>query len=109
MTHGQQGQFHVTTDFQFIKYTVTVTVDRFRAQAELVGDFLNLLTVHDHHGNLHFTLGQPFKNVFVRFRLIGTQRSEEHTSELQSRENLVCRLLLEKKNTTENNHSSSIV
>src|SRR5690606_23882892 len=27
-------------------------------------------------------------------------RSEEHTSELQSRENLVCRLLLEKKNTT---------
>src|SRR5690606_10147667 len=27
-----------------------------------------------------------------------TARSEEHTSELQSRENLVCRLLLEKKN-----------
>src|SRR6266511_5623404 len=29
-------------------------------------------------------------------RTIG-RRSEEHTSELQSRENLVCRLLLEKK------------
>src|SRR5690606_41660189 len=28
----------------------------------------------------------------------GATRSEEHTSELQSRENLVCRLLLEKKN-----------
>src|SRR5690606_6192463 len=28
------------------------------------------------------------------------KRSEEHTSELQSRENLVCRLLLEKKKTT---------
>src|SRR5690606_41317599 len=28
----------------------------------------------------------------------GSTRSEEHTSELQSRENLVCRLLLEKKN-----------
>src|SRR5207302_9442570 len=27
----------------------------------------------------------------------GWSRSEEHTSELQSRENLVCRLLLEKK------------
>src|SRR5690625_6774953 len=27
-------------------------------------------------------------------------RSEEHTSELQSRGHLVCRLLLEKKNTT---------
>src|SRR5690606_41498912 len=33
------------------------------------------------------------------------ERSEEHTSELQSRENLVCRLLLEKKNT-ENPHRS---
>src|SRR5690606_40848028 len=29
-----------------------------------------------------------------------TERSEEHTSELQSRENLVCRLLLEKKKQT---------
>src|SRR5690606_39540013 len=28
---------------------------------------------------------------------VGRMRSEEHTSELQSRENLVCRLLLEKK------------
>src|SRR5690606_41179848 len=32
----------------------------------------------------------------VELRL-GEGRSEEHTSELQSRENLVCRLLLEKK------------
>src|SRR5215475_15817498 len=30
-------------------------------------------------------------------------RSEEHTSELQSRENLVCRLLLEKKKKTAKN------
>src|SRR3712207_8086110 len=29
-----------------------------------------------------------------------TKRSEEHTSELQSRQYLVCRLLLEKKNNT---------
>src|SRR2546428_3691203 len=29
----------------------------------------------------------------------GQLRSEEHTSELQSRSDLVCRLLLEKKNT----------
>src|SRR5699024_11530919 len=29
---------------------------------------------------------------------LGTRRSEEHTSELQSRFDLVCRLLLEKKN-----------
>src|SRR2546430_5997235 len=29
---------------------------------------------------------------------VATARSEEHTSELQSQSNLVCRLLLEKKN-----------
>src|SRR5690606_2885102 len=33
-------------------------------------------------------------------RLLRARRSEEHTSELQSRENLVCRLLLEKKKNT---------
>src|SRR2546430_4370108 len=33
-------------------------------------------------------------------------RSEEHTSELQSQSNLVCRLLLEKKKTKRTNHTS---
>src|SRR5260370_16064665 len=33
-----------------------------------------------------------------RRRRVSTTRSEEHTSELQSHLNLVCRLLLEKKN-----------
>src|SRR5215203_7460688 len=33
----------------------------------------------------------------------GTTRSEEHTSELQSRQYLVCRLLLEKKKNTKSN------
>src|SRR3712207_7108088 len=32
-------------------------------------------------------------------------RSEEHTSELQSRQYLVCRLLLEKKNTNKLQHT----
>src|SRR5437660_5468735 len=34
-------------------------------------------------------------------------RSEEHTSELQSRGHLVCRLLLEKKKTQKNNEDDS--
>src|SRR5258707_12048619 len=38
-------------------------------------------------GVLHFTVGNDGKEA----------RSEEHTSELQSRQYLVCRLLLEKK------------
>src|SRR5688572_31067090 len=33
----------------------------------------------------------------------GRPRSEEHTSELQSQSNLVCRLLLEKKKNTKTN------
>src|SRR2546422_7893302 len=35
------------------------------------------------------------------FTIDGVYRSEEHTSELQSRLHLVCRLLLEKKKKTE--------
>src|SRR3712207_8120679 len=34
-----------------------------------------------------------------------TARSEEHTSELQSRQYLVCRLLLEKNNKPQRHHS----
>src|SRR3712207_7691336 len=41
----------------------------------------------------------------------GRERSEEHTSELQSRQYLVCRLLLEKKKKTNDayQHASSII
>src|SRR5690606_41691676 len=40
----------------------------------------------------------PFtERIRLRRALDYPERSEEHTSELQSRENLVCRLLLEKK------------
>src|SRR5256885_8305263 len=37
------------------------------------------------------------------FKAMGVDRSEEHTSELQSPCNLVCRLLLEKKKKTTHN------
>src|SRR5207253_6036080 len=39
------------------------------------------------------------------FRALPDRRSEEHTSELQSRGHLVCRLLLEKKKTLTPVHS----
>src|SRR5438034_3687768 len=35
---------------------------------------------------------------------LATERSEEHTSELQSHSDLVCRLLLEKKNKAKNKY-----
>src|SRR3990167_10325817 len=45
-----------------------------------------------HHGASTFSLAQPV----LRCDLRRHHRSEEHTSELQSQSNLVCRLLLEK-------------
>src|SRR3989449_5277484 len=53
-----------------------------------------------------YSAGQPYVGAIVRMfpgpggnrgRFIAWDRSEEHTSELQSRLHLVCRLLLEKK------------
>src|SRR5260370_11768444 len=53
------------------------------------------------------TVSKQLGNKFLKF---GTQiireRSEEHTSELQSHLNLVCRLLLEKKKTHTNTSSN---
>src|SRR5690606_41770259 len=41
-------------------------------------------------------MGLPVDRIKIKVYVLSS-RSEEHTSELQSRENLVCRLLLEKK------------
>src|SRR5438034_6506722 len=54
----------------------------------------------DRHGRLVYAglLHAPRDGVHPRAALrLGPQRSEEHTSELQSHSDLVCRLLLEKK------------
>src|SRR3712207_8217020 len=51
--------------------------------------------------DLDYHLEPPGKGgrwVVVHGRITDQERSEEHTSELQSRQYLVCRLLLEKKN-----------
>src|SRR3989449_4365627 len=51
-------------------------------------------------------LGMTYPN--YRLFLLGASRSEEHTSELQSRLHLVCRLLLEKKNRNHQDRIHSI-
>src|SRR3712207_7745179 len=43
--------------------------------------------------------GDPVDEALVDLQHVHRERSEEHTSELQSRQYLVCRLLLEKKST----------
>src|SRR5690606_40051028 len=81
-----------------------------RGELFFADDFKNLATPE----NIRLTLFRMENDGFIerlahgiyikpkKDPLLGTIypniRSEEHTSELQSRENLVCRLLLEKKN-----------
>src|SRR5690606_39355772 len=47
--------------------------------------------IYDQRGKHNLTIRKTLEAIW------NNPRSEEHTSELQSRENLVCRLLLEKK------------
>src|SRR3712207_8913078 len=49
------------------------------------------------HADLRLLVGREDVDDAVDRRRRGLRRSEEHTSELQSRQYLVCRLLLEKK------------
>src|SRR2546430_13609756 len=58
-------------------------------------DFNNLLTVIKGNSSLLVDCLQSDDRLLGRMEQI--ERSEEHTSELQSQSNLVCRLLLEKK------------
>src|SRR5258708_20946731 len=68
-------------------------------------------------GNRDWSIQLPRHSIFgskrswhnpITRRSISRQwRSEEHTSELQSPDHLVCRLLLEKKNITHNHHHTT--
>src|SRR5258708_11206482 len=49
-----------------------------------------------------FTLTEPWSVMLLDDARMIHERSEEHTSELQSPDHLVCRLLLEKKKTKNN-------
>src|SRR5690554_6658956 len=50
--------------------------------------------------NVHYEASPHLHRTIESIHQQGMKRSEEHTSELQSRPHLVCRLLLEKKKTT---------
>src|SRR3712207_7747731 len=75
----------------------------FRSEILLSGEFVGALAA-DHHVRavLHHGPGEAHR-IAGRGRSgdRACGRSEEHTSELQSRQYIVCRLLLEKKKTTE--------
>src|SRR2546430_13647774 len=68
----------------------------FHQSTLLLNYILYLLSIYT-FAYLHF-LSNSSIYTFSTFSLFILLRSEEHTSELQSQSNLVCRLLLEKKN-----------
>src|SRR3712207_6973803 len=51
-----------------------------------------------------FTTSRVLTMEYIKGKKITDLRSEEHTSELQSRQYLVCRLLLEKKKKIKSTH-----
>src|SRR3989442_11992572 len=64
-------------------------------------------------GVLYAALAMPFlggllPELPLRLPALPVRRSEEHTSELQSRPHLVCRLLLEKKTRQPQRHLSDL-
>src|SRR5690554_4572400 len=73
-----------------LKLTVTLFEDNYA--------FFSAVDITDQI-NLHDTLQDKQNQMFSLINSLGDVRSEEHTSELQSRPHLVCRLLLEKKKT----------
>src|SRR3712207_8039886 len=77
-----------------------------RGRGDSGGTFHHLLNRPDEgqdgHATLEWIRARPWSNARIgtfggSFTAANQQRSEEHTSELQSRQYLVCRLLLEKK------------
>src|SRR3712207_7754543 len=70
---------------------------RQRVGHQVADDLAETGLVAEHDGDLGEGVVEAQGDPAVRLH-----RSEEHTSELQSRQYLVCRLLLEKKNFTSN-------
>src|SRR5699024_11600014 len=77
-----------------------------RTQPELplrVGNPRRLTNTYKRNGTVNLVAALAVHTGEITARQVD-RRSEEHTSELQSRFDLVCRLLLEKKKTKEHTH-----
>src|SRR5690242_20853093 len=83
--------FPYTTLFRSDQRVKDARVFRVRYMARYIGEIAVGLALRRIDFDLGKTIGLEHRH----------DRSEEHTSELQSHVNLVCRLLLEKKKTTQ--------
>src|SRR5918997_2580127 len=87
------------------RHSCTRTGERFKQAAAVVGAGMEMDRVRKEEWvgvpaarwDLSHTGRHRLRDVMVHWAAERTTRSEEHTSELQSHSDLVCRLLLEKK------------
>src|SRR5205085_12029901 len=80
---------YILSTFFFFNHTATTEIYTLSLH-----DALPIFSAHAHDGDCRERAVQPAVAAAVESM---SNRSEEHTSELQSQSNLVCRLLLEKK------------
>src|SRR5258708_18171620 len=90
--------FPYTTLFRSLAHNTIALLDHLGiARADIVA--------HSLGGMLGVRIARAFPDRIAHLLLAAPIRSEEHTSELQSPDHLVCRLLLEKKKK----HKSSVL
>src|SRR5262249_60132562 len=86
--------------------TIPLSASRLRRLRPSLGTIRSVSAAGSRSNNLRKTSAHSWPRVLICKRnrcksgRAATNRSEEHTSELQSLTNLVCRLLLEKKKNT---------
>src|SRR5260221_12619510 len=116
-TDAQSFEFNYNRDFKKILSETNdpannlyyeKLVQRFKSNDTTFTNYQILALLIGFTDNVHF---KPYDYLSIERRIYslngdGKYRSEEHTSELQSHSDLVCRLLLEKK---KNNHSQCCI
>ena len=96
LASDEHGKFDVEFDLAHLKRRGVSVAQEIADQAAIIADLFGALPVGhprrlDHSAVVAEIIDHPDKALIEN-------RSEEHTSELQSQAYLVCRLLLEKKN-----------
>src|SRR2546430_12255675 len=90
--HSPLPTSYQSTDF--------LDVNGVKVRYKVAGVGEQILLLHGWGGSIE-SMGLVLDDFASHYTVLAVDfRSEEHTSELQSQSNLVCRLLLEKKNTT---------
>src|SRR5690554_7637637 len=106
VTVGQEGNKEIDFIAQKSGEKIYVQVAYMLTNEETINrEFGNLLEIRDNYPKYVVTMDEMtetttyegIKRIHVKDFCLNLVRSEEHTSELQSRPHLVCRLLLEKK------------